>query len=196
MDNYKSYLYTLVPIKGDTLIKVTAMIPIQYIPKPYWIYITTHTYSLLLSGASLASITSSISEDTFKFLESGPDLASDNLTEYKGFIQKAFVTNATANTIAYYAFVYLTNLNLSGKQINNLRVKYSLENLGSSFKEDEIRNSLINQSAFFLNLYKSMNENDRFIKMAESLDKDKFNRIFRSHDTIDSLRKIGCVLVR
>ncbi len=70
-----------------------------------------------------------------------------------------FVTNSTANSVCFYAMVYLNNQNLTPNQIAELRRKLSLPNLkANKFNLEELKGSFINQSAYFLNIYSEMNQ--------------------------------------
>lgn len=105
--------------------------------------------------------------------------------------QTAYVTNASANSVVFYAMVYLNNKGLSPEEIENLRLKYSFENLDKHyFNIDELKHSFVNQSAFFLNLYKEMNENDRFEHFAENLEQqNRFKEVFKNYNDFISLKR-------
>lgn len=103
----------------------------------------------------------------------------------------AYVTNAVANSVVFYAMAYLNNKGLSPEEIKVLRLKYSFENINKRFfNMDELKNSFVNQSAFFLNLYKEMNENDRFEHFAENLEQqNRFKEIFKHYNDSISLKR-------
>jgi hypothetical protein len=102
----------------------------------------------------------------------------------------AYVTNAVANSVVFYAMAYLNNKGLSPDEIKALRLTYSFENLNKRFfNMNELKNSFVNQTAFFLNLYKEMNENDRFEHFAENLEQqNRFKEIFKHYNDFLSLK--------
>jgi len=91
-----------------------------------------------------------------------------------------YVTNATASSLAFYAMAFLNNQGYTAEQIRKMREKFSLENLNyKKFNIDELRTCFSNQSAYFLNLYAYMNENDRFKNFTEKVESEKrFGKIF------------------
>lgn len=103
----------------------------------------------------------------------------------------SYVTNAVANSIVFYAMAYLNNKGLSPIEIKELRTKYSFQNLETFFfTVEELKQSFVNQSAFFINLYKEMNENDRFENFAENLElQNRFKEVFRNYENVNSLKR-------
>ena len=57
------------------------------------------------------------------------------------------------------------------------------------FSAKELQESFISQSAFFLNLYKNMNENDRFEHFVSGLDNKRFSKIFERYDDDTAVNK-------
>jgi hypothetical protein len=122
---------------------------------------------------------------------------------------KKYVTNATASSIAFYAMAFLNNQGYSPTIIKKMREKFSLENLDKNyFTIEDLVICFSNQSAYFLNLYTYMNENDRFKNFAETLEKEKrfkerfqrykdtahlmnlyHRKIFHNHLTCEQIRK-------
>lgn len=105
-------------------------------------------------------------------------------------IKKAFVTNATANSVAFYAMAFLNNQGYTPEQISKMRAKFGLENLYyKKFTLEELKSCFSNQSAYFINLYKYMNENDRFEKFAENtFQQETYKKIFKNYKDIDTLK--------
>ncbi|MFD3393061.1 hypothetical protein U0R10_00365 [Aquirufa sp. OSTEICH-129V] len=157
----------------------------------YWVYLKEGDYSLLLSGHSLDQALVGYSSDVLTFLEFGTaPVYIDPLSNNKIPCYWAYVTNAVANSIVFYAMMYLNNSGLSPSQIKGLRDKYSLGNLDQNkFTSEELRESFLSQSAFFLNLYSFMNENDRFENFADNLQQqERFGEIFRNYKNADDLK--------
>ncbi|ROI10750.1 hypothetical protein EGI11_02335 [Chryseobacterium sp. H3056] len=133
-----------------------------------------------------------ISSGDFKKIRSGIDIKELNLPphtinfiknevvprdELGNIIKTGYVTNATANSVVFYAFTFLNSLQLTPAKIVKLREKYSLENLEAKiFTAEELLNNFLAQSAFFLNLHSFMTENDRFRSFVEK--EAHFKRFF------------------
>jgi hypothetical protein len=157
----------------------------------YWVYLKEKDYTLLINGASLDEAIKGYSDEVLDFLECGKaPVHTDPLTNSMVPCYKAYVTNAVANSIVFYAMMYLNNSGLTPIQIKGLRDKYSLGNLDQNkFTSDELRDSFLSQSAFFLNLYSFMNENDRFENFADNLQQqERFGEIFRKYKNADDLK--------
>lgn len=160
--------------------------------KPHWIYISRESFRLLQSGVPVNMALKDYSIDIKEFVISGFSPTNDSVFSFEREpLQTAFVTNAVANSVVFYAMIYLNNRGLTPNEIKELRTKYSLSNLDSGdFSKKELKDSFVNQSAFFLNLYKEMNENDRFEHFAENLEQQKrFKDIFINYDNFISLKK-------
>lgn len=184
MDYWKQCAVHIISVQGKDIIKLVSNTG----GEAKWIYLARYTYDLLLSGISLNSLDGSIPDETLLFLQNGPGNQLDSESKDKPFYQKAFVTNAVSNSVAYYAWVYLCHMGLTGKQIISLREKYSFSSVSTSpFKTDEVHSSFVNQSAFFLNLCSKMNENDRFKLMAERLDDKSFEKYFKRSKSVEDL---------
>lgn len=102
-----------------------------------------------------------------------------------------YITNATASSMAFYAMAFLNNQGYSAVQINKMREKFSLQNLeNKKFTIEELKDCFSNQSAYFLNLYAYMNENDRFEKFAENLQQqNQFKSVFARYDDTAHLKR-------
>jgi hypothetical protein len=94
-----------------------------------------------------------------------------------------YVTNSTANSISFYAMAFLNNQGYSPERISKMRKEFSLENLDyGSFTFNELKTCFAKQSAYFLNLYAHLNENDRFKHFANDLQKqNRFFEIFKEY---------------
>ena len=160
--------------------------------KPYWVYISKHAFVNLQNGTPLKTALKDYPLDLREFLISGFAPTNNHMFSFlREPIQTAFVTNAVANSVVFYAWAYLNNKGLSPLEIKNLRLRYSFDNLEKRvFNMDELKNSFVNQTAFFLNLYKEMNENDRFEHFAENLEQqDRFKEVFRNYNDFISLKR-------
>jgi hypothetical protein len=157
----------------------------------YGIYLPRHNFDELLNRVPMNQALSGYPLDIKEFLICGyaPSKLSILLLEEENN-QIAYVTNAVANSIVFYAMAYLNNKGVTPQEIKRLRIKYSFENLNADkFTPEEVKNSFINQSAFFLNLYKYMNENDRFEKFAENLEQQKrFKEVFSNYENFVALK--------
>ena len=102
-----------------------------------------------------------------------------------------YVTNATSNSIVYYAYVFLTNLGFDDKEIDNLRVQYLSEKGNVDF--DKIRNSFVNQSVSFINLYSIMRSSNNFEKLVDDLIQlGRFEKVFKfNSDKISLIRQFN-----
>ncbi|MBJ6119016.1 hypothetical protein JAO76_12485 [Pontibacter sp. BT310] len=100
-----------------------------------------------------------------------------------------YVTNATASSMARYAMVYLNTQGYTPSQIYKLRKNLSLDNLNSRrFTIEELLLCFEKQSAYFLNLYKEMNENDRFENHLKNLSPHaKALLMLEGHGSIDQI---------
>lgn len=160
--------------------------------KSYWVYISKDEFIKLQNGIPINIALKKYQIDIREFLISGFAPTSNSIFNFEREpIQNAYVTNAVANSVVFYAMAYLNNRGLSPIEIKNLRLRYSFENLDKRyFKMEELKTSFVNQSAFFLNLYKEMNENDRFEHFAESLgQQNRFKEVFRNYNDIVSLKR-------
>lgn len=174
----------------------------------FWIYIKHEDYLTFKDSNKFDDVFKEYSDDTKNFLLSGtaPKYICTETNEQK-ISHKAYVTNASANSVVFYANAYLNNMGLSLSEITKLRVKYKLGNLHRNyFDKNELLESFINQSAFFLNLYKLMNENDRFEHFVFGLDDERFRQVFVRYEKPTDVRtnynrrifhdKFECVFMR
>ena len=160
--------------------------------KLFWVYISKDAFDKLQNGIPLGTALKDYSLDIKEFLISGFAPTKNSIFSFeRDPIQTAFVTNAVANSVVFYAMAYLNNKGLSPMEIKNLRIRYSFENLEKQFfNMEELKLSFVNQSAFFLNLYKEMNENDRFEHFAENLEQqNRFKEVFRNYNDFISLKR-------
>jgi hypothetical protein len=160
--------------------------------KPYWVYISKKSFINLQNGIPINIALKEYSLIIKEFLIAGFAIMDNSFFIFnKEPIQNAFVTNAVANSVVFYAMAYLNNKGLSPTEIKNLRIRYSFENLEKRFfNMEELKHSFVNQSAFFLNLYKEMNENDRFEHFAENLEQqNRFKEAFRNYNDFVSLKR-------
>lgn len=101
---------------------------------------------------------------------------------------KVYITNSTANSVVFYTMAFLNN-NFSLKEIKDLRNEYSFNEYISNFEFEELRESLIKQSSFFLKLYRLLMQNDRFEYFIDNiLSDEKFNSLFKTRDR-NSIKK-------
>ncbi len=159
--------------------------------KAFWVYISKEAFDNLQNGIPISTALKDYSLEIREFLICGFSSSVNHIFSYQREpLQTAFVTNAVSNSLVFYAMAYLNNKGLTAMDIKNLRLKYSLENLEQQlFNKDELKTSFVNQSAFFLNLYKEMNENDRFEHFAENLEQqNRFKEVFRNYDNLASLK--------
>jgi len=150
----------------------------------FYVYITEKAYEELVDGLPIRKALKDYPYEIKEFLMSG--LAPHHPIK-KTLERPAYITNAVANSVVFYAMAYLNNNGLTPTEIKTMREKYSFSNLDDClFNRDELKLSFIKQSAFFLNLYKEMMENDRFADFAENLEKqNRFKEVFRNYE--DSL---------
>lgn len=94
----------------------------------------------------------------------------------------AFVTNATANSLCFFAMAYLNN-KLKPEEIRELRTKITPGALSEGrFTIEELRSSFELQSVFFLNMYKLLIDEDRFEEFTNNLDKqNRLKTIFKHY---------------
>jgi RNA-directed DNA polymerase len=114
-----------------------------------------------------------------------------NLIESNGIIKKVspklalindivFVTNATANSIVFYAYSFLKNCGLNDYEISDLRSKFYF-NGSNKISYEEILRNFQNQSAYFINLFTYMTNNDRFESfVTETENQNRFHKIFKN----------------
>jgi hypothetical protein len=174
----------------DELVKISR--PEALDEQPYCVYISKEAFAMLQREVPLSNALEGYSLDIKEFLISGFEpIRLPTYIGLEGNINTAYVTNAVANSVVFYAMAYLNNKGLSSIEIKKLRIKYSLGNLESRhFSADELKQSFVNQSIFFLNLYKDMNEHDRFEYFAENLElQNRFNEVFRNYNNFLSLKR-------
>ncbi len=100
-----------------------------------------------------------------------------------------FVTNATANSIVFYAYTFLKNSGLNDPEINELRKKFNFKD-SNFISYDEILRSFQNQSLYFISLYSYMTDYDRFENfLCELENADKFKTVFKKSKNSISLKK-------
>lgn len=157
----------------------------------YWIYIKYKDYLAVHQGVGFQEAFKEYSEETLEFMLRGnAPKYSCPITNEQKISHKAYVTNASANSVVFYAGAYLNNMGLSLTTIAKLREKYTIGNLNDKFfTVKELRESFINQSAFFLNLYRKMNEHDRFEHFVSGLDDERFRNIFARYDNASSVKR-------
>lgn len=157
----------------------------------YWVYLKLDDYNKIISPKSFNEVMENYPNSTKEFLLNGvaPSYHSkENDTDL--LIHDGYLTNATANSVVFYANAFLNNSGLSLTTIRNLRSKYSLGNLDLGyFSIDELRKSFLSQSAFFLNIYNYMREHQRFENFVSGLDDKKFNEIFSNYENSIELKK-------
>jgi RNA-directed DNA polymerase len=89
-----------------------------------------------------------------------------------------FVTNATSNSIVYYAYVFLTNSGYDNSEIDNLRSQFVSKKGRIDF--DIIHKSFISQSLNFISLYSIMRSSKNFERIINYLEQTgKFEKIFK-----------------
>ncbi|WP_233901232.1 hypothetical protein [Tenacibaculum piscium] len=160
--------------------------------KPFWVYISKEAFDNIQNGVSLSTALKDFSLEIREFLISGFAPTENSIFSFqRDPIQNAFITNSVANSVVFYAMAYLNNKGLSPIEIKNLRLKYSFGNLDKRyFNMEELKSSFVSQSAFFLNLYKEMNENDRFEHFVENLgQQNRFKEVFRNYNDFISLKR-------
>ena len=157
----------------------------------YWVYIKLKDFEQLNAGIPIDKCLVDYSKETKEFLLKGiAPVYYCETYHCQRLILNGYVTNSTSNSIVFYANAFLSNYGLSLSTIRDLRSKYSFENFNQGFFSiEELRESFLNQSAFFLNLYRYMNENERFKHFASGLDDEKFRKIFERYDSPLSLTR-------
>lgn len=177
-------------INSKELVKISG-IDVLY-KKPYWVYISKDAFIDLQNKSPLNIALKDYSLEIKEFLISGISPSTNHFFLHeRAPLQTAFITNSVANSIVFYAMAYLNNKGLNPSEIKNLKLKYSFENFEKDFfNMDELKKSFINQSAFFLNLYKEMNENDRFEHFVKNLElQNRFKDVFKNYEDFNSLKK-------
>ncbi|MDH6357984.1 hypothetical protein [Parabacteroides sp. PF5-9] len=177
--------------------------------KSYWVYISKESFANLLNGMPINIALKNYSLDIKEFLICGFAPTSDSIFVSKRIpIQKAFITNAVANSIVFYAITYLNNKGLSLSEIRDIKAKYSFKNIETRFFcIDELKASFINQSVFFLKLYQEMNNNNCFEYFVDYLEQqNRFKDVFKHYKDPLSLKiqynrrifhdKLECFLMR
>jgi len=98
-------------------------------------------------------------KDRFSSISSGHELTIEpNIFSSQDTL--AYITNATSNSVAYYAYTFLRFSKYTDEEIDQLRKIFS--NKRNKIEFNLIKDSLINQSAFFIKLYNYMIHNNRF----------------------------------
>ena len=91
----------------------------------YWVYISSESFDKLLSGIPLNIALAGYPLDVKEFLISGIAPSKQSIFVFQRIvILNAYVTNAVAKSIAFYAMSYLNNKGLSANKIKELKKKY------------------------------------------------------------------------
>lgn len=111
------------------------------------------------------------------------------LPEFRPSVDLVYVTNATANSLVFYAYTFLKNYNFTDEEIIELRSKfYFMESNKISYQE--VLKNFKNQSAYFLNLYTYMLSIDRFENYITKLDNhDLFHIPFNKNESSLTFKK-------
>ena len=119
----------------------------------YQVYLTKEDYLKVKGGKKPEELQIPIETINFILHSKIPRDENGNI------INTGYVTNATANSVVYFALSFLNSNFFSVEQIKRLRLKYSIGNfIDGRFNKDEILNSFLVQSAF---LFKSSHIHDR-----------------------------------
>tara|TARA_Y100001970_G_scaffold213421_1_gene260851 strand:+ start:996 stop:1763 length:768 start_codon:yes stop_codon:yes gene_type:complete len=151
---------------------------------PYWVYIEKKHFEILRQGSPINIALKDYSQEIREFLIAGFAYSTDSIFTFnREPIPKAFITNAVAKSVAFYAQAYLNNKGLPPDKIKELRKNFSFNNLEKrNFTIEELKSKFVEQSVLFLNIYKEMNENNTFKKFAESLEQqNRFNSVFKKY---------------
>lgn len=102
-----------------------------------------------------------------------------------------YITNATANSVVFYAYIFLSNLEFANEKINTLRSEYSTKN--GKLDLDKLHKSFINQSVRFINLYSIMRTENNFERAIDDLiENGKINKVFKFDlDKINLIRQFN-----
>jgi hypothetical protein len=88
--------------------------------KTFWVYISKEAFIDLQNGIPLRTALKNYSLDIREFLISGFAPTVNSIFSFqRDPIQTAFVTNAVANSVVFYAMAYLNNKGLSPLEIKN-----------------------------------------------------------------------------
>ena len=96
----------------------------------------------------------------------------------------AYITNATAKTVVYYAYMFLKHCGYTDFRVAALRSELSID---SKAGLKGMLRSFEKESAYFINLYLYMREENRFAEFTNSLSVDVFKRLFKFNENAESL---------
>ena len=103
-------------------------------------------------------------------------------------VAQAYVTNAVARSIAFYAVQYLNQCGYGEEEIRRLRRELSLENITASpFRIEEVVESFAKQSAYFLNLYQRLIDGEFYRFVCELSQDGRLASVFRNYADVDDL---------
>lgn len=137
---------------------------------PYCVYIRKEHFDMLLSGMGINASLKDYDFETKNFIANGIAPQKDSVFVFeRKVIRKAYVTNATANSIAFYAWLYLIKCTKENKSHNELKTLF------------------VAQSKTFLAIYTKLLSNpDELVKR---LNTKEITKYFKDVKTIDIPRQ-------
>jgi hypothetical protein len=93
------------------------------------------------------------------------------------FDSLAYITNATSNSVVYYAYAFLRHSQFSDPEIRQLRDLFSSESKRIDY--EMLKDNFINQSAYFIRLYDYMTNLGRFVSFYNGMEEHQRNSVFR-----------------
>lgn len=138
--------------------------------KPYWVYIPKANFEMLLSGEGINKSLNGFDFTIKNFLAKGIAPKTDSVFLFERKVKKTvYVTNATANSVAFYAWLYIC--------------KCTSENLS----QDKLKDMFLKQSEEFLAIYAKLLRNPE--ELFNRLNEKEYKQYFKEVSIVDVPRQ-------
>jgi hypothetical protein len=142
--------------------------------KPYWVYIPKANFEMLLTGKSINESLKGFDFSIKNFLAKGIAPKTESVFTFEREVKKiVYITNATANSIAFYAWLYISKCT------------------NDNFSQDILKDMFLKQSEEFLSIYAKLLRNPDVL--IGKLSKNEYEQYFKDTAVVDIpklLRKV------
>ena len=138
--------------------------------KPYWVYIPKANYEKLLAGESINKSLEGFDFSIKNFIAKGIAPKRNSVFMFEREIKKtAYVTNATANSVAFYAWLYISRCT------------------EEDITQDKLKDMFLKQSEEFLAIYAKLQRNPD--ELINRLKKTEYQQYFNNVPIVDIPRQ-------
>lgn len=133
---------------------------------PYWVYIAKSKYDMLLQGKGINQSLVGVDFSIKNFLANGIAPKTRNFFPFERQVKKlAYITNATANSVAFYAWLYIS--------------KCTKEKI----TQDCLKEMFLKQSEKFIAIYTKLLHNPD--ELINNLNKQEYHQFFKDVSIVD-----------